>query len=173
MMTGETKALWFLAFLVVSGAGVRLWKARTPPPPEPVVQGLERQIVRVDSARAAREARGSSKTRRRPRQAPASDTVAQGPPELVDIDRATLEELDRLPGIGPALASRIVASRDSGGAFGGMDALCGVRGIGPALAKRLRPLVTFSGSPRLVSAACDGGSTTAENGRGARSRKPR
>ncbi len=55
--------------------------------------------------------------------------------------------IESLPRIGPALASRIIASRDSFGAFGSIDGLQRVRGIGPAMAKALRPLVTFSGVP--------------------------
>ncbi|MBK7907456.1 MAG: helix-hairpin-helix domain-containing protein [Gemmatimonadetes bacterium] len=68
--------------------------------------------------------------------------------EPIDVDLATVDELDRLPGIGPALAARIVEERARLGPFGSMDALDQVRGIGPALAERLRPHVTFSGSPR-------------------------
>lgn len=63
----------------------------------------------------------------------------------MDLDYAGAEELDRLPGIGPSLAARIVADRDSAGPFGSLEGLQRVRGIGPALAAKLAPLVTFSG----------------------------
>src|SRR5829696_6058951 len=66
---------------------------------------------------------------------------------LVDLDRATEREIEALPRIGPAIARRIVASRDSLGAFGSLEGLGRVRGIGPATRKRLAPLVTFSGRP--------------------------
>ncbi len=66
----------------------------------------------------------------------------------IDVDRADAATLDLLPGIGPALAARIVADRDSLGPFGSLEALQRVRGIGPALAARLGPRVTFSGPPR-------------------------
>ncbi|MGH7688359.1 MAG: ComEA family DNA-binding protein, partial [Gemmatimonadaceae bacterium] len=72
-----------------------------------------------------------------------------GPLRRVDVDRATANELQALPGIGPALAARIVAFRDSNGPFGSMTRLQQVKGIGPATAKRLDSLVTFSGIPRL------------------------
>jgi competence protein ComEA len=74
----------------------------------------------------------------------------------VDLDRAAEAELDALPGIGPALARRIVEDRSRNGPFGSMEALQQVRGIGPSLAGKLAPLVTFSAPPRLPSTAGSG-----------------
>ena len=67
--------------------------------------------------------------------------------EPVDLDRVTEREIDVLPWVGPAMAKRIVANRDSFGSFGSLDALGRVKGMGPATRKRLASLVTFSGSP--------------------------
>jgi competence protein ComEA len=67
------------------------------------------------------------------------------PGVLVDLDLATAAQLEALPRIGPALAARVVAARDSGGPFGSLEALGRVRGIGPAMLRQLGPLVTFSG----------------------------
>ncbi len=64
------------------------------------------------------------------------------PPGPVDINRATADELDSLPGIGPATAAAIVAHRDQFGPFGSVDDLADVRGIGPAKMEALRGLVT-------------------------------
>ena len=55
----------------------------------------------------------------------------------VDLNRATAEELTRLPGIGPVLAARIVAYRDSAGPFATVEALGAVQGIGPATLARV------------------------------------
>jgi competence protein ComEA len=66
---------------------------------------------------------------------------------LVDLDRASEREIDVLPRVGPALARRLVANRDSLGPFGSLEALGRVKGFGPATRKRLSPLVTFSGRP--------------------------
>ena len=71
-----------------------------------------------------------------------------GPGVLIDLDVATATEIERLPGLGPALARRIVASRDSLGPFGILSAVARVRGVGPATLQRLAPLVTFSGQAR-------------------------
>ena len=66
---------------------------------------------------------------------------------LVDLDRASEQDIDGLPRIGPALARRLVANRDSFGAFGSLEALGRVKGFGPATRKRLAALVTFSARP--------------------------
>ncbi len=60
-------------------------------------------------------------------------------PERVELNRATEEELTALPGIGPALAARIVAARVEA-PFTSVEDLVRVRGIGPATVERLRPL---------------------------------
>lgn len=62
--------------------------------------------------------------------------------EPVDVNRAGEAELETLPGIGPALASRIVASRQADGPFNDVGDLLRVSGIGPALLERITPLVT-------------------------------
>lgn len=61
---------------------------------------------------------------------------------LIDINAATPEELDALPGIGPVLAERIVNARDEGGPFASVDDLAGVTGISRRMVDTLRPLVT-------------------------------
>ena len=50
----------------------------------------------------------------------------------VNVNEALAEELTRLPGIGPALAARILADREENGAFASIDDLVRVSGIGPA-----------------------------------------
>ena len=76
-----------------------------------------------------------------------SRAAARPQDEPVDLDRATEGEIEALPWVGPALARRIVANRDSFGPFGSLDALGRVKGMGAATRKRLAALVTVSGSP--------------------------
>jgi len=59
----------------------------------------------------------------------------------LDLNRADAAELEDLPGIGPALASRIVDSRVREGPFMRAEDLLRVPGIGPATLKRLQPLI--------------------------------
>ena len=77
--------------------------------------------------------------------------VVGGPPRaegaaegggLVDLNAATAQELDALPGIGPVLAQRIVAHRDEQGPFRSVDQLDDVPGIGPTIYAELAELVT-------------------------------
>lgn len=67
-----------------------------------------------------------------------SAAAAGGP---VDLNAATPEQLDALPGIGPVLAGRIVDFRTEHGRFSSVDELSDVSGIGDAVLERLRPLV--------------------------------
>jgi competence ComEA-like helix-hairpin-helix protein len=83
----------------------------------------------------------------RPVAAAASPTMAQPAPRPVPecptgpvhLNTATAAELACLPGIGPALAARIVADRTARGPFGEVQALERVPGIGPALVRRVAP----------------------------------
>jgi competence ComEA-like helix-hairpin-helix protein len=70
-----------------------------------------------------------------------------GANERIDVDHAGAVELSRLPGIGPALANRIVADRKNGGPFGSIAGLRRVRGLGPTLLERLRVHLSFGGVP--------------------------
>lgn len=66
---------------------------------------------------------------------PAADTEAKGGASsgLLDINRATAEQLDSLKGIGPAKAQAIIADREQNGPFQSVDDLLRVKGIGSKL----------------------------------------
>ncbi|MFF5790863.1 helix-hairpin-helix domain-containing protein [Paeniglutamicibacter sp. NPDC012692] len=66
--------------------------------------------------------------------------AAGGP---LNINTATSAELEALPGIGPALAKRIIDFRQTNGAFKNLAELDAVSGIGPAMLATLRPKVEF------------------------------
>jgi len=61
--------------------------------------------------------------------------------EPLDLNRANVEELMTLPGIGPVLAERIVAHREEHGPFDAPECLLDVEGVGPATLERLEGLV--------------------------------
>ncbi len=149
----ERSALLFVAAVAALGLGVRGCRA-VRPAAAPLADraALAQQLAAVDSAiasggrRPARGPRGAKAPQGAPRppRPPATTPAAAGP---VDLDHASAVELDRLPGIGPSLAARIVADRDSAGPFGSLEGLQRVRGIGPALAAKISPFVVFSGRP--------------------------
>ena len=68
-----------------------------------------------------------------------------GRPARLDLNRASREELERLPGIGPVMAGRILTLREKVGRFRGLEELRSVRGIGSATIERLRPFVIIGG----------------------------
>lgn len=63
--------------------------------------------------------------------------------EIINVNTATLEELDSLPGIGPSLAEDIILHRETEGAFASLDDLDLVPGIGPSILENLRDLIRF------------------------------
>ncbi|OBJ48057.1 ComEA family DNA-binding protein [Mycobacterium sp. 1423905.2] len=63
------------------------------------------------------------------------------PGQSVDLNTATVEQLDALPGIGPVTAAAIVAWRQAHGRFSSVDQLADVDGIGAARLDKLRALV--------------------------------
>jgi competence protein ComEA len=67
------------------------------------------------------------------------DDAAAGP---LDLNTATLDQLDELPGIGPATAKAIIDERETRGGIRSVDDLLDVRGIGPAKLDAIRDLVT-------------------------------
>jgi competence protein ComEA len=132
----ENRALLFLALVAVAGGVVRLVRAAAAAPGAavlaPVIEGQE------IAAQLARVARADSFAR----------PLREG--ERIDVDVAGVEELDRLPGVGPALARQIVADREANGPFGSLAGLDRVSGIGPAKLRALEPRVRFSGVARIT-----------------------
>jgi competence protein ComEA len=63
-------------------------------------------------------------------------------PEPLDLNIATVEQLQKLPGIGPATAKSIVRFREKSGPFRRVEDLLAVRGITKARLEKLRPHVT-------------------------------
>jgi competence protein ComEA len=78
--------------------------------------------------------------------APASAAPGPGTPRgastaPIDLNTATAEQLETLPGVGPVTAQKIVAYRQTHGPFTSVDQLDAIRGIGPARIADLRGLV--------------------------------
>jgi DNA uptake protein ComE-like DNA-binding protein len=144
----------FFAAVALLGAGVRLHRAADRAAPAArASEGLRRQIAEVDSARqerSSRSSRSSRTSRQRKQRRPSTPSTSSTPSTTspLDLDLASAESLERLPRIGPALAKRIVADRDSAGPFGSLEGFQRVKGVGPAMAQTLAPYVTFSGTPR-------------------------
>jgi competence ComEA-like helix-hairpin-helix protein len=111
-------------------------------------------IVGLAHARPhAAERRPTRDTQHRP--APAARALREGVP--VELNAADAPTLELLPGIGPALAARILVSRREHGDFSSVDDLMRVRGIGPRRLEALRPLLRVASPAPLQDGGCDGG----------------
>jgi competence protein ComEA len=74
-----------------------------------------------------------------PRPTPRAQST--GPAGPVNINTASLVELDTLPGIGPALAQRIIDDRTANGPFQSPEDIKRVHGIGDALYEQIKGLI--------------------------------
>jgi competence ComEA-like helix-hairpin-helix protein len=133
MNEDERRALWIGIWVLLLASLVRFgWEVRPVPPLLPPDASAYETLLPATQAAVADEAR-----RRTP----------LAPGERLDANRVDAVELARLPGVGPALAGRIVAFREERGWIPGADALLEVSGIGPATLERLRGHLEFGPPP--------------------------
>jgi competence protein ComEA len=141
----QLRLLLVLALVLLAGLAVREWRAGFPDaaerferfdreePAAPVVP----DVPPGGPAPAAPSPAGA------PGPAPAP---APAPPavEPVDVNRADVAQLARLPGVGAALAQRIVEEREQRGRFGSPEELRYVLGMGPKKLAAIRRFITVS-----------------------------
>ncbi len=139
--SAERKAFLFFSIVLVLGASTRAYRTlhSRSPADSRARSALERQIKAADSARRS----GLRKPKRERKQ-----KAPPKPAGPVDLDVATEKEIEGLRHVGPALAKRIVADRDSFGPFGSLEGLTRIKGIGPSMVEKLDSSVTFSLVPR-------------------------
>ncbi|MBW3628940.1 MAG: ComEA family DNA-binding protein [Gemmatimonadetes bacterium] len=136
----ERLALGVTALLLAAGAGARVLT----PGPAPVQW--------EQKAHAASDTKGvdAAATRRAAERALAKERIRAEPlrpGERIDPNRASVDEIDRLPRIGPALAARIVERRAAHGPFRSLADLDSVPGVGPALLREIAPSLQLPASP--------------------------
>jgi len=130
----DRRAALLLARLALAGAGVRHFLSPSPSSPPGDVQ-LQSSSTRRENALRETARRAAQLAR------------PLLPGERIDLDRADVSEITRLPRVGPALAQRIVAWRTEHGPFGSLTRLDSVSGVGPKLLDAIQPFVSFSGVP--------------------------
>jgi comEA protein len=88
---------------------------------------------------SAEEAAPAATVKPRQKAARAHTWAKKAPPQVTFINKATQAEFQRLPGIGPALAGRILAYRKQAGGFKTIDEIQNVKGIGPKKFEKMKP----------------------------------
>ena len=111
----ERRSLAVVGSMALAGLGVLLWQERRPP-------------LTVAGVPAMPEAASWDARLRSARQ--------------IDVNTAGVAELERLPGVGPTLAQRIVDDRTLRGPFRTLGELARVRGLGPKTLDALAPYLT-------------------------------
>ncbi|HKQ19322.1 MAG TPA: helix-hairpin-helix domain-containing protein [Candidatus Eisenbacteria bacterium] len=142
---------------LVAGGSVRAWRRNHEVRFEELVEAMVEQdqarLERVEGTAPrlgpkADSANGDELTTSAPKRASnprGRSHAAPLRPGSLDIDRASVPEWIRLPGIGPSLAARIVADRQARGPFGGPEGLLRVPGIGPKTLGKIRPFLGAGG----------------------------
>ena len=91
-------------------------------------------------------------------------TVSPASWAAVDVNSASQSELETLPGIGPSKANAIIDYRGTNGPFKNLDDLDRVPGIGPATLSNIGPLVSFSGEVSAAPAGSSSSATSGSGG---------
>jgi competence protein ComEA len=138
MSKEERRTLTITALALLLASLIRFgWEARPLPPvlpPEPVPPEL------IEATRQELEREERMRT-------------PLAPGELIDPNRDPDVELARLPGIGPALAARMVEDRELSGAFRTPQDLVRVSGVGPATLARIEAYLDLSNPPALAGSS--------------------
>ncbi len=147
----ERKALLFFGIVAILGAGVRVWRARSPAGPRPSTDTFVSEPT--GSAPGGPGAPGkSSSSRRKTARTGASGSrtsqIIRDSNSIIDLDRATMSEIDAIGVLPKGMARLIVADRDSFGPFGSLGELQRVPFLSASTLRKLAPRVTFSRIPR-------------------------
>lgn len=129
----ELTAVLVLSTVFLVGSAIKLWTPATATRtvlPEFSYASLDSQFLSL-----SRAPRDTASAPRRSATRKSAQTLAR---QSIELNSATADELQKLPGIGPAIARRIVAYREEHGDFNEPGDVSSVKGIGPRTLERIR-----------------------------------
>ena len=142
----QLRLLLALAAVLLLGLAVREWRAGFPEQAERLETFDREEPITplpppAPAPREPRSRRSASPPRsvETPRQ---SSEQAAPDPRPLDLNQASVDQIARLPGIGPALARRIFEERERRGRFDSPETLRQILGLGPKKLGALRDLIT-------------------------------
>jgi len=125
----EAKAIIFLIVILLIGSGVTLYKKYHP--------DFAPELLLKENRNTEKKVLEPAKSSNVPESISLKITDKK-----INLNRATLQELDSLPGIGGELGKRILAYRESKGNFSSIEELKKIKGIGQKTFEKLKNLVT-------------------------------
>jgi competence ComEA-like helix-hairpin-helix protein len=146
----ERTALIVISLLIAGGAAARQLAARGAVVSELQYSAQADDTLSPATGRSLRSTVEGQILEQQRRSAPL------GEQERIDPNVADAVQLDRLPGVGPALADRIVAHRETNGRFRTLTDLSAVVGIGPAMLARIAPKLTLVDGPPTAGSTSAG-----------------
>jgi predicted flap endonuclease-1-like 5' DNA nuclease len=143
----QLRLLLVAAAVLLLGLAVREWRAGFPEQAERLESFDREEPVTPlappppPPAREPRPRRGAGSPRPADKPEQPSDPAAPDPRPL-DLNQASVEQVARLPGIGPALARRLLEERERRGRFDSPERLRQILGLGPKKLAALRDLIS-------------------------------
>jgi comEA protein len=139
----ESRVVLFLVLAFIIGAGIKIFKLtpRTESTYDYSAADSEFSarsllLARSDSAESAESTEIETVNKNRKTSSPVTQEL---PLNSIDINTATKDELVKLPGIGEAMAERIILYREENGPFKSVEELMYIKGIGVKKLERLAP----------------------------------
>ncbi len=121
----ERAVVLFLLFALIVGSGITLLKRRNPGFAPELIPSLSEGSKREELLKGKRQ------------------TTLHLLQRKVNINTASLRELESLPGIGPSFAQRIIRYRTENGGFKSIEEIKEVKGIGEKSFQRIKELITI------------------------------
>ena len=134
----ESKVVLFLVAAFVVGLGIKVVRSSIQPVPSFDYSASDSEF----DARSARIEQPDSAVDDRSVASADSFQITSSVHRVVNINTATKDELVGLPGIGEAMAARIVKYREQHGSFKSVDDLSHVKGIGRKKLEKIIPVIT-------------------------------